>query len=212
MAESQTQTDDDRTPQGDDWRATRKRVLERDDHKCRFCGVSNQAHKEEHDRGLSAHHIIPKDDGGRDDVDNLLTVCQSCHRTLESTHGKAMAQLKRHHEEVQAKGGVTFAVKKSWEKINSLDDDLAEFSDGHPTFRREFGVHDENGDDSPPSIESHQLREMENDVSSEWAFLVNYGYKQGLLEAIGYIEGWAPELIDYEALAESDFPGPEAHD
>lgn len=203
-----------RTPRGEDWQATRKRVLERDDYECQFCGVSNEGHKEEYDRGLSAHHIIPEGDGGSDDVDNLIAVCQSCHRTLEATHAKAVAELdrERNREEVQAKAVATFALRKSWATVDSLDDALGEFSDGHPTFRGEFGLYDENADDAAQSIESHRLQEMLGDVSSEWAFLVNWGYKRGMIEAAGFIDGWGATVIDDEALADSDLPDPRGGD
>jgi len=86
---------DKRADRGDGWDATRRRVLERDDQACRFCGVTDEQHRDEHDRGLHAHHIIPKNDGGSDDVDNLITVCCRCHRTLEETHAKALVELDR---------------------------------------------------------------------------------------------------------------------
>lgn len=34
-------------------------------------------------KNLHLHHIIPKTLGGTDDYDNLLTVCESCHKKIE---------------------------------------------------------------------------------------------------------------------------------
>jgi len=79
----------------DGWDATRRRVLDRDGRTCRFCGTTDGEHREEHDTGLHVHHVVPRDDGGTDDPDNLLTVCIRCHRTLEETHSKALKELDR---------------------------------------------------------------------------------------------------------------------
>ena len=191
----------------DGWDATRQRVLDRDGHACRFCGIDDDKHIDEYDRGLSAHHIVPKSDGGRDAPENLITVCKSCHRTLEATHAKAVAQLEPDPEELKARAAATYAAKKSWATARDLDGDFADFIDRHPTFRREFGFHDESAEVKNPSIHSYRTEEMLGDVSSEWAFLVNWGYKEGLLEAAGYVEGWGPGR-DPDALAESDLPEP----
>lgn len=205
---------DQRADRGDGWDATRRRVLERDDHACRFCGVTDDQHRDEHDRGLHAHHIIPKNDGGGDVAENLITVCCRCHRTLEETHAKAIGQIEqeRTDETIRAKAGATFAVRHAWVTAAVIDDDLAEFYQGHPTFRRKFGLYDENPDQEPPCIESFTLRDMIADVSSEWAFLVNFGYKLGQLDAAGYIESWTNGAIDDDALAKSDLPDPRADD
>jgi len=77
----------------DQWSALRKDVLDRDGYECRFCGVTNEEHQEEYKQGLHAHHIIPDSDGGDTSMQNLITVCLSCHHTLEMTHARAVAQL-----------------------------------------------------------------------------------------------------------------------
>jgi hypothetical protein len=189
-------------------------VLERDGHACRFCEIGDDAHRDEHGRGLHVHHIIPERDGGPDVPENLITVCGSCHRTLEHTHAQAVSQLDgapdHASEDTQAKAGATFGVRKSWATADAVDAELAEFANGHPTFCHEFGVFDENGDGAPPCIESRRLKEMVGDATSEWAFLVNWGYKRGLIAAAGFIEGWAPEAVDGDALEDSDLPAPES--
>jgi len=75
------------------WETTREAVLDRDDYECRFCGMTNAEHEDEHDQGLHAHHVIPRSDGGEDTLPNLLTVCASCHQTLQQTHAKAVGQM-----------------------------------------------------------------------------------------------------------------------
>lgn len=76
-----------------EWRKVRQAVLERDGYECRFCGMENEDHKEENSAGLDVHHIIPRSDGGNDSMRNLVALCRSCHRTMESLHGQAMGEL-----------------------------------------------------------------------------------------------------------------------
>lgn len=46
---------------------------------CYMCGVSG----EEYGLTLNVHHIIPVMFGGSNHPDNLMTLCKSCHRTVE---------------------------------------------------------------------------------------------------------------------------------
>lgn len=207
-ADADTGADADTEAAGRSWRDTRELVLDRDGYACRFCEMTDEEHREEYDRGLEVHHVIPRADGGDDTSTNLLTLCISCHRTLEHTHAKALQQLDCGDEGELARAVATYAVKKSWAKADAIDADLGEFIDGHPTFRDEFALYRENREARPPCIESHRLRGMLSDVSSEWAFLVNWGYKQGLLDVAGGIENWGYDALDEEALAESDLPDP----
>ncbi|MBT1161255.1 HNH endonuclease signature motif containing protein [Bifidobacterium sp. SO1] len=48
---------------------TRKRVYARDGYKCLRCGST---------KNLTIDHIYPWSMGGRDDIDNFQTLCQSC--------------------------------------------------------------------------------------------------------------------------------------
>jgi len=65
----------------------RERVLERDGYECRFCGVSDGEHRQENGNGLHVHHLVPRGANGGNEVDNLISVCASCHKTLEHTQG-----------------------------------------------------------------------------------------------------------------------------
>lgn len=80
---------------GPSWAEARTAALERDNHTCQKCGVEENVHKESHPqgRGLDVHHVRRvesfRGEGGEinwtaaHDLDNLLTVCQSCHGVLE---------------------------------------------------------------------------------------------------------------------------------
>lgn len=57
-----------------DWRRVAKTVTERDG-ACVRCGSTHY---------LSAHHIIPRAEGGPDTPENLVSLCVSCHARLEA--------------------------------------------------------------------------------------------------------------------------------
>ena len=60
---------------GDISEKTREIVLDRDNHQCRVCGAKNPLH---------IHHIIKRRYGGDHSAENLITLCASCHRTIET--------------------------------------------------------------------------------------------------------------------------------
>lgn len=69
---------------GVNWHKVRRKVLERDAHKCRICG----ADKVENGRSLDVHHVTPIrkfDEPERaNTLDNLITLCRTHHRLVES--------------------------------------------------------------------------------------------------------------------------------
>lgn len=56
------------------WGIAREDALKRDGHVCVVCGKTT---------ALVVHHIIPLKLGGTHDIDNLMTLCHSCHGKLE---------------------------------------------------------------------------------------------------------------------------------
>ena len=73
--------------------STRQEVFDRRGHECIFCGVTGEQHKQEYNRDLDVHHVIPSRKGGSDDPENLIPVCIGCHRTIEATQGEALGQI-----------------------------------------------------------------------------------------------------------------------
>jgi DEAD/DEAH box helicase domain-containing protein len=74
---------------GPNWQEQRQRVLERDEYRCRTCGTEGRS-----GQGLHVHHVRPfREYGyvpGHNDtyllanaLDNLVTLCPSCHRRAE---------------------------------------------------------------------------------------------------------------------------------
>ena len=55
---------------------TRHAVLARDNYKCQCCGKKNC--------GLQVHHIKFRSNGGSDDLENLITLCEDCHKAVHA--------------------------------------------------------------------------------------------------------------------------------
>jgi 5-methylcytosine-specific restriction endonuclease McrA len=52
-----------------------KLIARRRDHAiCQHCHQADQP--------VQVHHLIPKHQGGTDDLDNLITLCERCHRQI----------------------------------------------------------------------------------------------------------------------------------
>lgn len=52
------------------WIPLRKNAFNRDSHQCRNCGKESN---------LEAHHIVPIEAGGTNDLSNIATLCRDCH-------------------------------------------------------------------------------------------------------------------------------------
>lgn len=59
-------------------------VLNRDSYTCQICGAKNTR--------LEVHHIVYRSKGGTDDEDNLITLCESCHKKIHT--GEIIVNLK----------------------------------------------------------------------------------------------------------------------
>jgi DEAD/DEAH box helicase domain-containing protein len=75
---------------GPNWQEQRKKVLARDEYRCRTCGSEARP-----GNGLHVHHLRPFREFGyipgkneafiqANDLDNLITLCPSCHRRAEA--------------------------------------------------------------------------------------------------------------------------------
>lgn len=53
----------------------KNKTLNRDNNKCNICQSSEN---------LEVHHIHARRSGGLDNIGNLITLCRSCHRSVES--------------------------------------------------------------------------------------------------------------------------------
>lgn len=81
---------------GPNWPEQREKKLERDGYKCQECKMTQEEHYQNYNEDLHVHHKVPRrqiiDEEEptieqfelANSLDNLLTVCKSCHRKLES--------------------------------------------------------------------------------------------------------------------------------
>jgi len=65
---------------GDDWENIRFLVYERDNYTCQDCGITTEKNK----RALDVHHKIPFLESFDNSIGNLITLCASCHKKIES--------------------------------------------------------------------------------------------------------------------------------
>jgi len=64
----------------------REAILHRDNYTCQYCGKKNTR--------LEVHHIVYRSQGGTDDEDNLITLCEDCHDAIHD--GKLVLTKKPH--------------------------------------------------------------------------------------------------------------------
>lgn len=55
------------------WEKQRRRVLKRDNYRCTVCGRTWD------EIPIHVHHLVARQDGGQDRLDNLATLCKDCH-------------------------------------------------------------------------------------------------------------------------------------
>ena len=71
----------------------REKAIKRDDEKCKICGITRKEHRIKYNRDLNVHHIdnngVNKSkDKKNNNLDNLITVCQSCHGKIHGGRNK----------------------------------------------------------------------------------------------------------------------------
>lgn len=73
------------------WFKIRKQILERDENICFYCGQTSEF--------MEVDHIKPRDIGGNDDPENLVSCCRSCNRKKGA---KDIAIFKPHQSHTEA--------------------------------------------------------------------------------------------------------------
>ena len=71
----------------DYWKRIKHLVLDRDHFRCKAC-----FHRKKYE-SLSVHHTVPRCEGGQDDIDNLITLCISCHDIIEETDIRCESEI-----------------------------------------------------------------------------------------------------------------------
>jgi len=80
------------------WRTLRHEILNRDNFTCYRCEKYTA-----NGRRLTVHHLIPRDQGGQDDPDNLITLCDPCHDYAEINKLSTLEQIRLSYEEAEIK-------------------------------------------------------------------------------------------------------------
>jgi 5-methylcytosine-specific restriction endonuclease McrA len=70
---------------GRPWQRTRQRILERDNHCCRYCGAPAQ----------EVDHIVNRARGGDDSDENLVACCKPCNERKRQQEARAGREAKR---------------------------------------------------------------------------------------------------------------------
>lgn len=73
-----------KTYRGSNWLSQRRKARKRDNYTCQICGIT----EDEYGKELSVHHIIPficfDDYREANKLENLICVCEPCHRKIHS--------------------------------------------------------------------------------------------------------------------------------
>ena len=81
----------------------RSAILHRDNYTCQCCGKKNCR--------LEVHHIKFRRDGGTDDEENLITLCEDCHK---SVHAGTVVLSKKPKKNKNLKYATHMSIIRSW--------------------------------------------------------------------------------------------------
>src|SRR3989344_7250414 len=93
----------------------RKKVLERDDFTCQKCKLENETGKL-----LQIHHITPTYLKGKDEINNLITLCKDCHYYAPDKEEEFEEYMK---EEMD---GTLTTLMGAWNKVRKEHPELFE--------------------------------------------------------------------------------------
>jgi len=91
----------------------RKKVFERDNFTCQKCKIQDKT-----TRTLEAHHITPLYLGGKDEIENLITLCFDCHKFAPDKKEKFEEYMKEEME------GTLTNLIRAWNKVREEHPEL----------------------------------------------------------------------------------------
>jgi len=71
------------------WTTQRRKALHRDGEQCQICGHTPPSPH----CALEVHHICPRSEGGTDNLDNLVTLCDLCHAVRHTQRASQTRQI-----------------------------------------------------------------------------------------------------------------------
>lgn len=94
----------------------RRDVKTRDNYQCSVCGKTT---------GLEVHHIVKVKHGGTNEMDNLITLCSSCHRAIDTLNLEhAIDKCAKNAEKQLGIKHYTLDLRTSKEKVQDIQTDL----------------------------------------------------------------------------------------
>lgn len=108
-----TAADPRNTPE---WERVKERAKKRDQYRCQHCGV-HEAYYRKVD--LHVHHILPVKDGGGNGLENLITLCKTCH---DQVHEHAPNDVKRLTPDLIEDDRATWGYPESRRDFSELKD------------------------------------------------------------------------------------------
>jgi hypothetical protein len=98
----------------DEWQKAKAACLKRDKNTCQRCDRKGN----KYERPLTAHHIIPRNEGGEDYLDNLIALCDPCHDYVEIHRLKTKVDIMGSYEDE-----VNFHLENSEDEFSDRRDD-----------------------------------------------------------------------------------------
>ncbi|MBU0958875.1 MAG: HNH endonuclease [Nanoarchaeota archaeon] len=93
----------------------RTKTLKRYNFTCQKCKLEDKTGKK-----LEAHHIIPLYARGKDEIDNIITLCFDCHRYAPNDFEEFKEYIK---DEIE---GIVTALIKAFKKVKAENPELIE--------------------------------------------------------------------------------------
>ena len=93
----------------------KKKVFERGNFTCQKCKIQDKT-----SRILEAHHLIPLVYGGKDELDNLITLCSDCHHFAPDKKEDFKEYMKEECD------GTMTTFTKAFEKVRRENPELFE--------------------------------------------------------------------------------------
>lgn len=79
------------------WKTTKRRILERDGHRCYLCGGT----------AITVDHVVNVAAGGSHDDDNLAAICDPCHDVKSEHERRAGIKARKAGRQVQHPGVIS---------------------------------------------------------------------------------------------------------
>ena len=163
----------------DDYNYYNKRyyVFNRDGYVCQCC-------KKRSDR-LKLHHIVYRSKGGTDSVNNLITVCETCHSSENHQEGGILHDWMLKHKSVKQYKDATFMNIVRCRTIKRYPNAIITYGYETEPYRRELGIDKTHYNDAISITRIKNIKENAN----EWFYIKQFRKKKRSLHEARPIKG-----------------------